>query len=88
MPQDLASLNALTKQCAMSFNATEYIVSTDNKGAPYFYQWNGHVLEYKKDNLSLGVLISDSVTFDTHIANTSKASRQLGILRQWHTSPW
>ena len=68
----------------MSFNAIEcYIVSAGNRRVPYFYQLNRHVPKYKEINPYLGLLIVESLTFKTHIANiTPKASYHLGFFRR------
>ena len=60
----------------MSFNSTKcYIVSMYNKGIPYFNHINEDILKHKENNPCFGVPISESLTFETDIANiASKAS--------------
>ena len=53
----------------MKFKAAKcYMVSTNKGGVPYFYELNNHILQYVTSNPYLGVLISEYLTFETHIS--------------------
>ncbi len=74
----------------MAFNAKKcYIINTSKQGDSFFYQLNNHVLQSIVSSPYLGVLISEDLSFDSHISNNaSKASRMLSFLkRNLHQCP-
>ena len=86
MQQGLCSIGQWTRDWGMQFNEKKcYIISTvrysEGYSHPYFYQLNGHVLKGVPPSPYLGILLSEDLTFSTHISNiTKKASRMLGFL--------
>ena len=84
LQNDLKRLEEWTGLWGMKFNATKcYVVSTNKGGTPYFYELNNHILQYVSSNPYLGVLISEDLTFETHISRiTKKASSKLGFLKR------
>ncbi len=84
LQHDLTALEEWAHKWGMAFNAKKcYIINTSKKGDSFFYQLNKHVLQSVVSSPYLGVLISEDLTFGSHISNiAAKASRMLGFLKR------
>ncbi len=87
LQQDLAKLEQWSLKWGMKFNATKcYIVTVSRHTEPKFHRYYSlcdTVLESRRDNPYLGVLISNDGNFTSHINSiTARANSTLGFLRR------
>ena len=85
LQKDLTALYEWSVKWGMRFNAQKcYIMITSGKYKPtYFYQMNGEVLKQVQSTPYLGIVLSENLTFERHIAKTvTKASKMLGFVQR------
>lgn len=80
---DLRSLEEWAAKWGMRFNAKKcYVMSINNKSSN-FYELDKHILQEVEESPYLGVTLSNSHKFSSHINKiSSKASSTLGFLRR------
>ena len=80
---DLDSLSVWSKQWLLAFNEDKCKVLHIGKKNPcYSYDMNGKVLDRVSGERDLGVFVTESLSFSTHIATTvAKANRMLGLIK-------
>ena len=83
---DLTALETWEETWQMSFNPSKCIVlriALRNKKIQSEYKLHGHILQTEKASSYLGVTITDNLTWDKHIQNTTnKGNRTLGFIRR------
>jgi hypothetical protein len=85
LQSDLIALERWAKKWGMKFNAKKCNILQISRSQPliHFYKLCGHILEEVSEAKYLGVTISNSLKWDTHIDNISaKSNRTLGFLRR------
>ena len=67
----------------MKFNPTKCYILSLNPNASFYYQLSNSILKHVQHNPYLGILLSNDLTWDSHIsAITKKANSTLGFLRR------
>lgn len=86
MQHDLDLLQNWADAWDMNFNPSKcYVMSSKRHGVKHskFYRLKGEILQEVNDNPYLGVILSNDMTFTTHINKTcSKSSKTLGLLQR------
>ncbi|KAK3095084.1 hypothetical protein FSP39_010107 [Pinctada imbricata] len=86
LQQDLESLELWALDLGMRFNASKcYLMSIARSKHPHQFRYtlDNHILEHVHDNPYLGITLSDSLKWSTHINKiTNRANSILGFLRR------